>query len=255
MKQRFLFTVGTILTGLLSAFAQNSSSLDFEVTTQSREIPTFHSIEVIGRFKIIVSPIENANLSITAPNKLLDAVETTVKNGILHINMPNAVKSIDANILKHLKMQFNDYLIRQPIEIHIGAGKLQNITAKGASRIETLATLETSDLQLNFSGAAKGELKINVGNHLTVSLVEAARLEMEGSAEKAIVSANGAATFYGEKMPIKDAQLILNGASRAEMHITKNADIELNGATKAVCIGNPRIVKQQVSRGSSITMK
>jgi hypothetical protein len=49
--------------------------------------------------------------------------------------------------------------------------------------------------------------------------------------------------------------MTLSGASRANIHVTESLDAELKGATKLVCSGSPKNIRQNASRGSSIVIK
>lgn len=252
MKKNFLLMLGLALVCTFSAFSQTDN---FEVITENRNLTAFHSVQVTGRFKIVLSETSSQSVSVTVPDKFLETVETSVSNGVLNIRMVDLSKEKGANILESLKAKYNDYLIRQPIEVRIGVNDLKSIVAKGASRIETVGMLDVPSLHVDLSGATKAEMDANVSNSLNVSLSEAAKLDIQGSAADVSVTANGAASYNGQRMLAKNAKVQLNGASRAEVHATENFDAVLNGATKVVCTGSPKTIKQQASRGSSITIQ
>lgn len=251
MKKNFLLTLGLALLCAFPAFSQTDNS--FEVITENRNLPTFSGINVNGRFKVIVSETNVQSVSVTVPDKFLETVETSVNNGVLTIKMVDISKD-GSNVLENLKSKYNDYLIRQPIEIRIGVNNLKSIVAKGASRIESIGMLNVQNLNVELSGASKAQLDATISNSLTVALSEAVKLDIQGSANDVSVIANGAAAYNGDKMLAQSVKVNLSGASRAEVHATENFDAVLNGASKVVCTGSPKSIKQQASRGSSITI-
>lgn len=254
-KVKLIFSLSLAIASLMPVVAQNTSDTDFELITENRELPPFEGINVSGRFKIVLYQSDVQTVSATVPEKFIETVETKVENNILYINMLDLTKEKEGNILENLKIKYNDYLLRQPIEIKIGIPDLKSIYAKGASRIESQGALIINNLTIELSGASKAELNANIANSLNTSLSEAVKLDIQGSAENISVKANGASAFNGGKLLTKNAKVDLNGASRAEIHATESFDANLNGATKAICTGNPKSVKQVVSRGSSITIK
>lgn len=238
----------------LPVFAQNKNETNFELITENRSLQAFDGIHVTGRFKVVLVPGETQTVSVTVPDKFLETVETTVDNGVLYINMVDLKKGQDVGVFENLKTKYNDYLLRQPIEIKIGMAGLKNITARGASRIENEGTLKTDKLMLDISGASKAELKIDAQT-FDAYLSEAVKVDVTGNAGQLALKANGACAFNGADLHSKDAKVELNGASRAEIHATESFDANLSGATKVVCTGSPKNIKQYASRGSSITVK
>lgn len=251
MKRKICLLWGLMLMLALPAFSQNAGNV--ELTTESRQLTSFDRVNITGRFRVIIYESGTQQVSVTAPDKLLGAVETSVESGVLKINMQQ--DSANNNVLENLKAKYNDYLLRQPIEIKIGVADLKNISARGASRIESQGVLNLSNLTVELSGASKAELNCQIGNNLIVSLTEAVKLDIQGSATNVVVTGNGASAYNGEKLIAKSAKVELNGASRAEVYASESFEANLNGATKVVCIGSPKNVKQHASRGSSITVK
>lgn len=252
MKKNFLILTGLAFMCAVPIFSQSDNT--FQLITENRNLPVFNAVQVTGRFKIVLSDATTQSVKVTVPDKLLETVETTVQNGILKIQMIDPSENKGSNPLESIKAKYNDYLIRQPIEIRIGISDLKSIIAKGTSRIETTDALNVTNLNIELGGASKAQLEIEINNNLMVSLSEAAKIDILGSAKNVDITANGAASYSGEKMSAKTVKIELNGASRAEVNATESLDAVLNGATKVVCSGSPKSIKQQISRGSSITI-
>ncbi len=250
MKLKLFLIWGLIVALAFPAFSQNSDT-KFEILTENRQLSSFDDIQVTGRFRIVIYESGSQQVSVTAPDKLLETVGTTVENGVLKISMDAAKEK---SVLDNLKA-YNDYLLRKPIEIKIGVSDLKNISARGASRIESQGVLNLSNLTIELSGASKADLNCNISNNLTASLAEAVKLDIQGTAASVTVKGNGASAYNGQNLIAKDVKVELNGASRAEVHASESIDANLNGATKVVCTGSPKDVKQSASRGSSITIR
>lgn len=238
----------------LPTFAQQTSDANFELITENRELPAFDNIQVTGRFRVLISQGDVQKVSVTVPDKFLETVETKVESGTLNINMVDLKKEKEAGVIENLKTKYNDYLLRQPIEVMIEVPNLTYIIARGASRVESMGVLNLNKLMLYFSGASKAELDVDAAN-LEAHLSEAVKIDIRGATDNLLVKANGACAFNGAKLESKDAKVELAGASRAEVHASESFDANLSGATKVVCTGSPKNVKQYASRGSSITIR
>ncbi len=246
------FTIISIFT-VFSLQGQNDSDTDFTLQTENRDIASFDKISVNGRFNISINQSEKQEIKIIAPEKIISNVRTENINGVLTINMidPNQSKTL----LESIKDKWSDYLIRKPIEISISVSNLQTIDSKGASTIDLLGLLNANELQINLSGATKATLNTQIGNQLNVSLEEASKLDIKGEVGKLYLNCNGASVFNGNNLAAKDVEVYLIGASRANVYASESIDAKLAGVTKLVCKGNPKQIKQDVSRGSSIVIQ
>lgn len=238
-------------------FAQNNneSTTEFTVVSQNREISDFQSIDITGRFLVKLYASEKPEVSVITAEKFIDIVETTSANGVLKINMKDKSAEDKKGVLDGLKTKYNDYLIRQPIEIHIGVKNINIINVAGVTTIESDGTLKLQTLYMSIGDASKVNLNVEIAKELNVSLTGASKMDVSGSTDKLTIGVHGACSLDGKDLKAKTVKAELSGAGRAEVYATEEIDADLKGASKLVCNGSPKTVKQSVSRASAITIR
>lgn len=259
MKKIFLMLSLVIAFGFQSFGQKNNAKVDkesgeYEIINENRNVPQFENLNVTGRFKVVLHQTSSQTVSVVAPDKYLEYVETTVDHNALIIKMKEPKKGEDKNIFERFKTKYNDYLIRQPIEIHIGVNNLKQIVLDGASIVETESAFEGKELYINLSGASKASLEYTLSN-VSVVLSGASKLEMKGRAENFQLEGSGAALCEATNLKTKNVTANLSGASKAEVFATDNFDAKLSGASTMICEGNPKEVRQTSSRASKIVIK
>lgn len=240
---------------LVSQTRETAKKTEYNVVSEARVIDSFKAIEVSGRFRVLLHQATKPEVTVLAAEEYISAVETLVENGVLRINMLDLTDNKNVSVIDGLKTKYNDYLIRQPIEIHIGVTDISKILVNGVTTVETESILKLENLYINISDASKASLHIDIENGFVASLSGASKMEAKGKAASTEISVSGASSFEGKNLLIKDAKVALSGASRAEIHASESLDAELKGATKLVCSGSPKNIRQNASRGSSIVIK
>lgn len=253
MKKNLLLIGLTILMAI-PIQAQNQKK-EYKIISEERNVADFDAIDVNGRFKITLFESNQPKVTIVAADEFISTIETTVKNKQLKINMMDVSKNENKNFFEKIKTKYNDYLSHQIIEIHIGVNNLKQFIATGLTSFESSTMLNSSTFYIKASNAAKGELDVNVSNKLTVELSGASKLELEGNTNQLQVDAVGASNLEADDLTSIDATVKQSGASRVEIKATESIDVNLSGATKLVCTGSPKSIKQNASRGSSITIQ
>ncbi|HHT22367.1 MAG TPA: DUF2807 domain-containing protein [Bacteroidales bacterium] len=255
MRKKMMLALSLLIMFSATVFAQNNneSTTEFTVVSQNREVSDFQSIDISGRFLVKLYASQKSEVSVITAARFIENVETTSANGVLRVNMKD--KSDEQGIIDGLKTKYNDYLIRQPIEIHIGVTNINIINIAGATTLETNGKLKLQTLYMSIGDASKVNLNVEIAKELNVSLTGASKMDVVGSTNKLTVGVHGACSLDGKNLKAKTVKVELSGAGRAEVHATEEIDADLKGASKLVCNGSPKSVKQSVSRASAITIR
>ena len=234
---------------------ETTKKTEYKVVSEVRNVASFETIDVSGRFLVMLYPGTKPEVTVVAADEYIADVETVVENGVLKINMLDLTDNKNVSIVDGLKTKYNDYLIRQPIEIHIAVTNVTKIFVNGVTTLETESMLKLQNLYININDASKANLNIEIDNGFMAALSGASKMDIYGKAENADISVSGASSFEGKDFKTHNAKMTLSGASRANIHVTESLDAELKGATKLVCSGSPKNIRQNASRGSSIVIK
>ena len=240
---------------LLCALPAISQKKEYTIVSEKRNVASFETIDISGRFVVMLYPDTKPEVTVMAAEEYIADVETVVENGVLKINMIDLTDNKNVSIVDGLRTKYNDYLIRNPIEIHVGVTNFSKIYVKGVTTLETESMLKLQNLYIDINDASKANLDIEVENGFMAALSGASKINIKGKAMNADISASGASSFEAKDLMIRNAKISLSGASRAEIHASESLDADLKGATKLICTGSPKNIRQNASRGSGIIVK
>lgn len=258
MKMKTFIAIAIFIAGTSTAFAQQNNEKetgDLPVKTENRTIAAFDNIDISGRFNVTLYNNATPEVSVTTAEKYIGDVETKVEGKTLIIKMKNLIGNENVTIIDGIKTKYNDYFIRKPIEIKIGIGNISVINLAGITNVESNETWRANELFLSFNEASKARLTVEVSNKLDVNLSGASKLDVKGKATNFNIGVHGASSLQAKDLKSQHAKVALSGAGRAEIFASESLDAELKSASKLICTGSPKSIKQNASMGTSISVK
>ncbi len=119
----------------------------------------------------------------------------------------------------------------------------------GASKFE--GELTADDVDFEVSGASE------VYDSLTADSVEyevsgASRIQQDGSATDILIDASGMSRVRLGDFTVKNADILLSGASSCEINVTDKLDVDLSGMSELEYTGRPVLGRLKMSGDSSI---
>lgn len=204
--------------------------MDGAFHSESRELESFHAIEVYGAAQINLSQSLDQQIVVNAHDFSL--VQTEVREGVLYINVPT-----------------NPYT---PMILDISVPTLSSIRAVGAASIdlEPQSIFTTDTLTLDLSGAAEVDMDLQVAV-LNIDAKGAASVELTGTANSATITLAGAGEIDAEDFLVQTMHINCAGASEADIHAVRELWAQAAGASKISYKGNPTI-KQNMAVGGSV---
>lgn len=233
-----LIGLGTLATHFVTHSDINSvvrtidrwDDMDGTFHSETRELESFHAIEVYGAAQINLSQSLDQQIVVNAYDFSL--VQTEVREGVLYINVPT-----------------NPYT---PMILDISVPTLSSIRAVGAASIdlEPHSIFTTDTLTLDLSGAAEVDMDLQVAV-LNIDAKGAASVELTGSANNATITLAGAGEIDAEDFLVQTMHINCAGASEADIHAVRELWAQAAGASKISYKGNPTI-KQNMAVGGSV---
>ena len=204
--------------------------MDGAFHSESRELESFHAIEVYGAAQINLS--QSLDQQIVVNTYDFSLVQTEVREGVLYINVPT-----------------NPYT---PMILDISVPTLSSIRAVGAASIdlEPQSIFTTDTLTLDLSGAAEVDMDLQVAV-LNIDAKGAASVELTGTANSATITLAGAGEIDAEDFLVQTMHINCAGASEADIHVVRELWAQAAGASKISYMGNPTI-KQNMAVGGSV---
>jgi len=197
--------------------------------TETREVQSFHAIEVSYPAEVFISQGTTESLKVEADDNLLPSLQTRVRNGTLEI----FYKVEDGKAVRPTK----------PVKITIVVKNLDEVDFESAGTIE-ISGIESDSLSVSVSGA--GELKLNeiTVKDLSVNLSGAGSMSANGTTDRLDVNISGFGDFNGKNMHSKDAHVNISGAGSANVRADDQLDAQISGAGSIDYYGSPEVTRQ-----------
>jgi hypothetical protein len=170
--------------------------------TQKREVPAFTSISSEGAFDIQVVCQQEQSLELEGDDNIVPLITTEVRGNVLHIK------------------PHRSYSIEDSIVIRITVPNLEGIDASGAGKFDVTG-MKNDKFALDVSGAPE--------------------INISGETRSLIIEANGAGKIDAHNLRATEADVEMNGASKAQLHATDRLDVTISGPSEVIYEGNPDV--------------
>ncbi len=202
----------TAMLALLSACTSGGGP----VTTQQREVGSFHAVEVRGAANLVVDVGPAPSLSATSDATTLGALRSKIEDGRL--------------VVEHDR-HWSWFRGGPGLEVHLTTPSLDSLVMNGAGSV-TINSVAGTALELLLDGAGNMRASGNI-DRLTAHLNGAGNMDLSGLAA-------------GE------ADVSVNGAGKLEVRATGSLTAVVNGVGNISYAGHPHPVKTQINGVGSI---
>ena len=168
-----------------------------QTVTETRSVNKFSAINAGSIFKIELTQGEVNFLEIETEERFLENIETEVKKGVLHLNFKGSTRN--ATIIAR---------ITSPV--------IEKITLSGASSLKGLTVIETTDMELNLSGATSAELSV-ITETLKTIISGASNLRIDGVTDHHSANVSGASQLRAMDLETETTVVATSGASNARV--------------------------------------
>ncbi|UFH54915.1 head GIN domain-containing protein [Spirosoma sp. KNUC1025] len=216
-------------------FAQNGIVGNGQVVTQQRTVSSFSKLAVrVGmRVRIIAGDAGKAELE--GESNVLTHVITDVKNGELTVMLS------DKQTFKQTKT----------VTVTIHVAKLSQILISTGCSVESDLPIQSESLTTSVETGSR--LITAIGTQkLNLTVKEGSQATLRGTAKEATVHLSGAGKLEADKLTIARATIDLNGASRADVHVTETLSASADGVSVLNYTGNPTVKSQEATGMSRI---
>lgn len=214
MKTKTLYLLSLLLFTFITLNAAET------VKKEVRRIDSFKNINVGSAFVVYLSQGNKQAVTVETEDKYIDKIQTTVKNGTLHIE------------LKNLKERNN----RGPktMNVYITIPEIKNVEATGAVQIKMQTPLKSKEtVSFELSGASKlNDLILNC-KKFELNLSGASKLSVDLTADEINANVSGASNLTVSGT-VDVADIDASGASKVDVrNFTCNkGDFNSSGASK-----------------------
>jgi hypothetical protein len=180
------------------------------ITTETRPVQEFTSVDAEGAFDIQWVP-GSASCTITTDSNLLSHVETSMSSGKLELRWHGQLRPTHG------------------MKVKLSSSKLTSTRLTGAVRLEANRV------------AGKGFYIDGTG---------ATRITVDGTVDDLMATMAGASKLLADSLQVRNAQLSIAGAGKAEVSVSDTLKVAISGAGKVTYRGNPTVERQISGAGS-----
>src|SRR5215207_8645937 len=198
------------------------------VTDEGRgEVRAVHDIQEValeGVGTLQIEQGETESLTIEAEPKVLQRIETEVRNGRLTIRPDRSFKT------------------RERITYFLTITELSGIDLAGAGRVE-VAQLSTDHLRVNGNGAGAVAIDSLTANTLDVTASGNVQAELAGTVDSQTVAVSDAAGYAAADLESRVASVTASGVSQVTINVTESLDVSISGVARVEYIGDPEVTE------------
>jgi hypothetical protein len=274
--KKFTILLITILCTSVS-FAQKKEKIKGSktVTTELRETGNFDALELEDNLEVYLEKGEKPGIKIEADDNLHDIISMDLRDKTLRIYTSKEatkyrkliVKVAYTNELKSVSSK-NDAVVNAIQEV-----QLDSITFKSIDYSKLFLNINTKNFVLQADDKSKMELNVKSEKvkivlsknaalkalittpELTCDLYQKSEANIEGSATNAVIRLDNNSDFKGDKLTIKDLQLIAESYSKASVNAETSVSISAGEKSEIQLYGNPKIEIRKFSDEAKLLKK
>jgi hypothetical protein len=198
-----------------------------------REVRDFQEVALEGVGTLVIEQGETESLTIEAEPKVLQRIETEVRDGRLTIRPDRSFKT------------------REQITYFLSVRQLTHIELAGAGRVEA-AQLTADQLRINGNGAGAVVIDSLTANALDVTAAGNVQAELAGTVDSQTVVVSDAARYAAADLDSRIASVTASGAARVTVNVNESLDAQVSGAARVEYIGDPAVT-EDISAAGSLT--
>jgi hypothetical protein len=263
-----LFVIGSCL-------AQDKVKGSRNVKTEQHELANFHSIEMIGEFKIGILKGRTPQVEIKADDNVHDLIITDVRDGVLYIK---PIKQIVRTKSLELKITFADTLKSLLVGGDVELESLQDIYVKDfnletAKDAKVYLTLRADQFKFRNGDGAKAQLNVTAEEIncqlnqsskvealfnaplIEMDLYEKASGKIEGETVDLNLRLDQSSKFDGENLASIKANVLAQGNSEAKVNAKDSIQVSISGKSELEIYNQPHITLQKFTDEAKLEKK
>ena len=202
------------------------------VSTETRSVTGFHSVELLNSADVVITQGETEGVVIQAEDNLIPLLETKVENGTLRIGFTKRE------------------------EIHFTKRMVVNVSAKTVDAIQLAGSGNITSKSLtpdHFSAKVAGSGNLGVDHletgTLAVSIAGSGDVKLAGKAARQTVEVAGSGDYEGGALKSGAATVSIVGTGDCEVAASETLDVNITGSGDVSYYGKPKVTKHVTGTG------
>jgi hypothetical protein len=223
-----------------------------DLITRDYTFVDFTNLDIGSAVEADITQSDSFTVSITTRENLFD-----------HLDIYTSGKTLN------ITLKSGSYTNSQ-IKARISLPRLDTINLTGAAKGNVTGFNSANDFDFTLTGASSLDMDVQAGNvigemtgaskangvlkadKLNLEMTGASKISLAGTTATLTIKATGASRFDMPELSVQNADVELNGASSANLNVSKTINFDLSGASRLEYSGGAVIGKQKLSGASTI---
>jgi hypothetical protein len=204
--------------------------------SETRDLPSFHSIDFRGNGRILLQQGERQTVSIRADDNIMNRLRTEVKHGCLTI-------SSDKWVMDESSVVYT-----------IVATDIHEISVSGMGELESRETISAQELHVSLSGTGEITLDLDTEN-LKTTISGTGEMRLRGTTKNHDVDIKGVGELQAYDLTAYSTRVDISGAGECKITVIDDLTVDISGAGSVRYRGTPDITVEHLSVAGSLKKK
>ena len=204
--------------------------------TETRDLPSFHSIDFRGNGKVVLSQGERQEVTVRSDDNIIDKLRTEVSDGRLVI-------SADKWVMDESDAVYD-----------ITVTDIREISLSGMGELESKGTIRVKELSLRLSGIGEISLDLEAENVMT-KISGTGEIELKGQAEEHGIKISGVGELKAYDFAVRNTRVDISGAGECSINVIDTLAVNISGAGSVRYKGDPTVTVEHLSVAGSLRKK
>jgi hypothetical protein len=186
-------------------------------SSEPREVSGFSQVRLDGTGDVTLEQSGTESLSVEADDNILPLLETTVRNGVLHLAIKSNVNLQPA----------------RPIRYHVTVKQLTGLGISGSGSVHATG-IDAGDLEAEISGSGSATLA--------------------GRADNVELRVSGSGSYHAAGLKCKTVRVSISGSGGATVNASDRLEANVSGSGSVHYAGDPAVTKH-ISGSGSVTRR
>ncbi|QKG57380.1 DUF2807 domain-containing protein [Hymenobacter sp. BRD128] len=207
-------------------------------TAQTRQVPTFHAINVGTGIELDLTAGRSQRVEVSAATDAYrDHIETTVKDGVLTLRYKNQDE------------RYRDDRTNKHLRVAVTADELTALTAGSGSSVRTAGDFDAAEFQLDVSSGATVKAGLDTKT-LTVRQSSGSTASLSGRAASLDVQSSSGASFDAADLKTDRCRAEASSGSSVRVAVKDDLVAQASSGGSISYVGSPQLTKRTSSGGS-----
>jgi hypothetical protein len=216
-------------------YAQNTIVGNGQIIKTQRTIGSFSKLSVRVGMRVRLVAGDAGILDLEGESNILEHVVTDVKNGELTVMLT----------------QNKSYNQTKGVTVTLHVAKLDQVFVSTGSSVESELPIQGNKLVATVETGSRITAPVSIKT-LKLTVREGSQANLDGTVTDADINLSAAGKLNGDKLNIAHANLRLDGASRADIHVTETLSASADGVSTVNYTGNPTVKSMEATGLSKI---